>query len=48
MFMIQHFVGLNCHIAEVINVHKWWDPHAFQGSYVINTLEHVGGPLGML
>jgi hypothetical protein len=31
MLVIQHFLGLICHIMDVINVHKWWDPHVFQG-----------------
>ena len=31
-------------ILEVINVHKWWDPHVFQGSYVISTLEYEENP----
>ena len=31
-------LGLICHLIEVIYVHKWWDPHIVQGSYVISTL----------
>lgn len=38
-----NFIGLIRHLIEVINLHKWWDSHIFQGSYVIITLEHVGG-----
>lgn len=37
---IATFLSLVCHTVEAINVHKWWSPHVFQSSYVINTLEH--------
>lgn len=40
MLMIQHFLGLICHMLEVIHVHPW-GAHMYLGSNVINTLEHA-------
>ena len=37
-----------CHIIEVTNVHEWWNPRVFQGSYVISALEHPWKPWGTL
>jgi hypothetical protein len=44
--VIRHFLGPICHIIEVINGYKWWDPLLFQGSYVINTSETCCGTFG--
>ena len=38
MLVTRRLLGPNCHIIEVINVHEWWDPYAFQGSYLIGIL----------
>jgi hypothetical protein len=45
--VIWKFVGLICHIIEVINLHKWWDSHVFWGSHVSSTLEHAREPWNM-
>lgn len=49
--VIQQFLGSICHIVEIIDVRKWWDPLICQVSYVISTLkrawepwEHCGEP----
>ena len=36
------FLGMICHIIEVIDLHKQWDPCVFRVSYVISRLEHLG------
>jgi hypothetical protein len=46
MLVIQHFKGLICHIIEENIVHTWWDPHVFQGSYVISTSGTCHGTFG--
>jgi hypothetical protein len=43
--IIRYFLGLVCYIIEVINVHKWCNPHVFQGSYNISTLKTCHGTL---
>jgi hypothetical protein len=44
--VIRHFLGPICHIIEVINVYKWWDPLVFQGSYVTSTSGTCRGTFG--
>jgi hypothetical protein len=43
--IIRHFLGPICHIIEVINVHKWWDPLIFKVPMWLVLWEHAMEPL---
>ena len=48
MLVIRHSLDPVCQMIKVINMHIRWDPHVFQGSYLISTLEHMRKPWGTL